>query len=443
MWRAVAKYRDYDGITRPVERVGESANKARNNLLEALRDRARRSSDGEIKPESKVSAAAELWLASIEESGRAARTKREYRDTWNRYLASSVGSLRICDGRVSTVNRIITETRDNVGRGAASHVKVVLSGVFALVVRHDAAERNPVREIDSLGKRKRKKERAINSRTIGDALGVFHVSPDAARWDLVDVLSGVGCRIGEVLALDWATSVDFDAGTIRFRGTVIRVTGKGLYVQDHTKSRAGMRHPTARLGDADPQAAARGGRIGVGLSLGHRDPARSGQHPCPVPQGRRGNAIRGLTPARLPLLRRRGPGRRWSAGSRDRGLPRARAHQHHAGGLHRTRGRRGGGRACDGQAAEGQRVEKGGLRQGGCYAKPGQLFDQGFCAPGRIRTCDTRFRRAVLYPLSYEGGDIRAQRTGRALFPGSGIPVRLARARCVVSVNRVSMGSLR
>ena len=26
-------------------------------------------------------------------------------------------------------------------------------------------------------------------------------------------------------------------------------------------------------------------------------------------------------------------------------------------------------------------------------------------APGRIRTVDTRFRRAVLYPLSYEGID--------------------------------------
>jgi hypothetical protein len=23
------------------------------------------------------------------------------------------------------------------------------------------------------------------------------------------------------------------------------------------------------------------------------------------------------------------------------------------------------------------------------------------CAPGRIRTCDTHFRRVVLYPLSY------------------------------------------
>ena len=27
----------------------------------------------------------------------------------------------------------------------------------------------------------------------------------------------------------------------------------------------------------------------------------------------------------------------------------------------------------------------------------------GISAPGRIRTCDTGFRRAVLYPLSYEG----------------------------------------
>ena len=28
-----------------------------------------------------------------------------------------------------------------------------------------------------------------------------------------------------------------------------------------------------------------------------------------------------------------------------------------------------------------------------------------FCAPGRIRTCDTRFRKPLLSPLSYEGGD--------------------------------------
>ena len=36
--------------------------------------------------------------------------------------------------------------------------------------------------------------------------------------------------------------------------------------------------------------------------------------------------------------------------------------------------------------------------------------------PGKIRTADTRFRRAVLYPLSYEGGD-RSGQQGSA-WPG-------------------------
>jgi hypothetical protein len=31
-------------------------------------------------------------------------------------------------------------------------------------------------------------------------------------------------------------------------------------------------------------------------------------------------------------------------------------------------------------------------------------IDAGFGAPGRIRTCDARFRKPTLYPLSYEGG---------------------------------------
>jgi hypothetical protein len=31
------------------------------------------------------------------------------------------------------------------------------------------------------------------------------------------------------------------------------------------------------------------------------------------------------------------------------------------------------------------------------------LTSYGVSAPGRIRTCDTGFRRAVLYPLSYGG----------------------------------------
>lgn len=68
-------------------------------------------------------------------------------------------------------------------------------------------------------------------------------SQDAQKHDLVDLvdaLSGLGCRIGELLALDW-TKIDEDAGTLAIEGTVIRVPGQGLIVQTHTKSKAGMR----------------------------------------------------------------------------------------------------------------------------------------------------------------------------------------------------------
>jgi integrase len=243
-WRAIANYKDYDGITRRVERVGSSGTKAANNLREALRDRARQSSAGEITHDTKVDAAAGLWLQTIDESDKATRTKKEYRDTWNRYIVEPIGQLRVRDVRVSTVNRVITEVRDRNGRGAAMHVRVVLSGIFGLVVRHDALDENPVREIESLGRKKRKTARMVNASSVGGVLGVFHTSKPAAGWDLVDmidVLSGLGCRIGELLALDWATSIDFDHGTIYFHGTVIRVAGQGLVVQDHTKSPAGMR----------------------------------------------------------------------------------------------------------------------------------------------------------------------------------------------------------
>lgn len=243
-WKASAKYKDHDGASRKVRRWGQTKQQAKNRLLAALRDRARRSTDGDIKPETKVKDAAALWLRWVDDSGRAARTKQEYHDTWNRYLATRIGVWRVCDIRVSTTNRVITEVRDHNGRGAATHVKVVLSGIFGMCVRHDAIDDNPVREIESLGTRKRKKQRTINAGNVGNVLGIFHGSQDAASWDLVDmidVLSGLGCRLGELLALRCTRSANYTVGTLTIDATVIRITGKGLYIQEYTKSDAGMR----------------------------------------------------------------------------------------------------------------------------------------------------------------------------------------------------------
>lgn len=246
LWKASAKYQDLDGILRKVRRWDQAKEKARNKLLAALRDRARRSADGEIKPDTRVKIAAELWLKGIDDSDRSANTKQEYRQTWHRYLVKEIAEVRVSDVRVSTVNRIIASVRDNHGRGAALHVKVVLSGIFGLCVRHDALDENPVREIESLGKRKRKakKEHIVSADNVGRVLDLFHSTQQAADWDLVDmidVLAGLGCRIGELLALRCNRNADYTAGTLTIDGTAIRITGVGLYIQEYTKSEAGMR----------------------------------------------------------------------------------------------------------------------------------------------------------------------------------------------------------
>ncbi|MGB7798279.1 MAG: site-specific integrase [Pseudonocardiaceae bacterium] len=242
-FRARVRYRDYDGVTRHIERVGPTRTGAENNLKQALRDRARVSADGEITAQTKVNRLAELWLRDIDESDRAIRTKITYRDVWDRCLAASIGELRIGDVRVSGVDRVIREIRERRGPERARHSKIVLSGLFGLAVRHDALDANPVRELSRSRKKKSQLAVELTEENMAALRECLRASPDALKHDLIDLvdaLSGLGCRIGELLALDW-TKVDAEAGTLRIEGTVIRVPGAGLIVQPHTKSKAGMR----------------------------------------------------------------------------------------------------------------------------------------------------------------------------------------------------------
>lgn len=83
--------------------------------------------------------------------------------------------------RVSVANRVLTTTRDTNSSGTAKQARAVLTGMCALMVRHDALDDNPVREIESLGKKKRKTARLVNPTTAGSLLQLFYASEDAAR----------------------------------------------------------------------------------------------------------------------------------------------------------------------------------------------------------------------------------------------------------------------
>jgi integrase len=242
-FRARVRFRDVDGVTRHVERVGASRTVAVNNLRAALRDRQWTPAGGEITADSTIRAVATVWLRELDESDRAIRTKITYRDVWTRHVEPAVGGLRLRDARVSRIDAVIRQLRERSGPGTAKHAKVILSGVLGLAVRHDVLDANPVRDLTP-ARTRRKAPALVLTESSWVGLRAHLAAPEAAGThdlrDLVDVLSGLGCRIGELLALDWPR-VDDVAGTIAIEGTVVRVPGEGLIVQPHTKSDAGMR----------------------------------------------------------------------------------------------------------------------------------------------------------------------------------------------------------
>jgi integrase len=58
--------------------------------------------------------------------------------------------------------------------------------------------------------------------------------------DLVRFMAGVGCRVGEAIALSW-TDVSTDFMKVTFRATAVRVTGQGLVRQPHGKTDSSAR----------------------------------------------------------------------------------------------------------------------------------------------------------------------------------------------------------
>jgi site-specific recombinase XerC len=110
-----------------------------------------------------------------------------------------------------------------------------LSGVCGCLVRRDAFQHNPVRDVSKMERSRRQAQRQVLNRS--DALPLLKLldaDPYAARKNLVRLLLATGMRLGDALALSW-DDVDMERGVVRVEATIVRVRGQGL-VRKTTKS---------------------------------------------------------------------------------------------------------------------------------------------------------------------------------------------------------------
>jgi integrase len=239
-YRATCLFRDWDGVTRQIERQAKTKGAAERALALALRDRGRSGIGHEVTTETKIADLAEKWFSQLE--GKSPSTMQAYRDRLDRQVLPALGGVRVREISVGLIDRHLAAVRAMHGPALAKMTKSVISGMCALACRHDALRSNPCRDVARIPSKPR---RAPQSLTVGEVKAVrTWLSEDAKARDrdlpdLVAFMVATGLRIGEACAVTWS-DVDVDAGTVTVSGTVLRVKSQGLVVSQ-PKSAAGER----------------------------------------------------------------------------------------------------------------------------------------------------------------------------------------------------------
>jgi hypothetical protein len=131
-YRARTLYRDYDGMTRRVERHGRTKGAAERALRVALRDRVHVGAGAEITPDTKIAALAETWFAEISAQNRSPGTLLAYRDRLDRQIIPALGNLHVRELTTGVVDRHLRAVRDTHGASLAKLCRTVLSGTAGL-----------------------------------------------------------------------------------------------------------------------------------------------------------------------------------------------------------------------------------------------------------------------------------------------------------------------
>lgn len=249
LWLARCRYRDSDGVSRKVQRLGppgiydQYGKLAEDALIQALSDRRLSAPSDTIGLETLVTALVEQHLVRLAEDGRSPVTLSTYRFAVGK-LQKFIGGVRVGEASPARIDAALRTMRSAHGATMARQAKTILRGALQLAVMAEVLGANPVRDVQPLrSKTQPKGAVGLTAEQLRDLLQKVRESQYCRNHDLVDpitLLIATGLRRSELLGMRWV-DFDGDARTLAVTGKVVRVTGDGLKRVDETKSAAGRR----------------------------------------------------------------------------------------------------------------------------------------------------------------------------------------------------------
>ncbi len=252
---ARCRYRDFDGVTRWLERSGPTRTKALTALQDEIRSRTGTPS-APLRPHHTFERAAEIWStkldAQVAEGTRTVTTADTYRQRLRSVVLPAMGQWRLYECTVPHLDAFFTDLASHQGAQSRKTIRTVLSLIFRVAVQHEAIPDNPVRHLDPIeaGSRKpraltREERRRFLAWMGGTSDDKKEARAQAAarRRDLPDIVTfmlGTGVRIGEALGVRWC-DVDLEGvpvvegeelravPIVAITGNVVRHRGKGLH----------------------------------------------------------------------------------------------------------------------------------------------------------------------------------------------------------------------
>lgn len=244
VWLARCRFRDFDGVTRIVERRSPEGRDdkygkaAEDILVESLKERRPPGVSGHITTDTKVSVLVDQHLEILESDGKAPATMTTYRSAAGK-LAKFSKSLRVGEATPGRLNAVIRSMKAAHGANMARHGRTLLRGALQIAVLDDVIEANPVAQVSRISSdRKPKGARPLDRAELRDMLGKLRASEVCERADLVDPITlfvATGLRRSELLALRWQ-DYDEEAGTLSVSGKIARIKGEGLRRLDTGKT---------------------------------------------------------------------------------------------------------------------------------------------------------------------------------------------------------------
>ncbi|WP_433521691.1 hypothetical protein ACQPZ2_30925 [Nocardia pseudovaccinii] len=256
-WRTTVRYYGAGGAQQ-LERMGVSADDARNRLAEAMRDYREQLGRARITRNTKLIALAKELLAEL--AGDDAYTASNIEDYRREIYVStdrrankatikienSIGNLQIWQATAGELDRHIKHLVSLGMRRKAKQHKIILRAMMQIALRHGVIDTNPVDGVAAFTRR-----RVPARGKIGDhsALPAFraqvrawargeaipgtpaYTSGPARDWTVVwvvDVITGTGMRPHEVFAL-LLDDIDLDASDpyLDVTGTLVEIKGAG------------------------------------------------------------------------------------------------------------------------------------------------------------------------------------------------------------------------